>query len=845
MKQTMKSPNNISPGDGDLIPNNEPGWREVLQHLKLNAAASRSSQDLIDPEVITCTGLLARNGYELRNAGDPGFIEQGAQAIANCHPTQAHGLVLPQTVSAAFKSAPGDMVRAYHECQKQAAKHESISALTARTVGVPVTPKPATAQTDEPISAARCPPGISENGSAALSYDELIAAHSGGRPHVKTKTIQNEISSLRRLITCLGQNGADDCRWMADQREFEKGVAACKLDSDGTFRSALNQLRRSACERVALANPVNTLWESYQRAYYKYVNTGGSAQLMSKNEFILHCFNATGISRHRLNAQKILVHGPTFERIKQLEQSLGADGELTQWLINMSDNNMKIFQTKYGKRVGEATEFRYALLRRDWPPGLAREWDDLFLFRTEPLRASIKWDLHLEEIPKKKTYLWRVRKHENSCPSADKQLRELECFFGWCLLPRETLVNGEKNLWRSGPDETIRKENLSLALIANTDLLDGYIKFRKAHTVTEAEATSGELGSFNRSCKTFIELASSLLNPLVGFIYLRKEFYFRPSETSPAATNLASRVGYRFYKAELRKVVEVTDPDERWYYFCKKIRDYMERTQDQEFDPLLKTRGGDPIAGILSLDDPMQAIVELLQRLEEAEPVVDHWRHFHRRKRLFFLLIANCPLRILQYALMTGNHLVKMKPIGGRPSFYQIRFTKEEFKNERYIPEWDYLFDLSEDLTSFIDSYLQNDWPAINGRPFTAEDRVFCGHLLGEIPQNRKTLTERIITQLMKICRETTARHLGAKYSTPGFYPHAFRHIEATSIIKVTGSYEEAALLLWDAVATVRRAYAHIKRVDQLGKVSRNHYARMSRGLEKARGLYLLQSKQA
>jgi hypothetical protein len=809
--------------------------------MEHTAAARGTPQDTIKSGLSACINVIASNGYDLKETVEPAFVSRLARAIAGNGLTQDPDLVLSPT-DATLKNVLGDMLHAYDECCKQDAEYESMRASTTGTPEIPATLQRTTTPAEQSISQRDCLGSI--NGSATFNYDALMAAHLRGRPNIEKKTTQNEISALRTLIARLGQRGTDDFRWMADQKEFDARIAACNLKSDRTCRSALNQVRRTACSLVVLANPANTLWESYLRAYHKHVDTGGKAELMSKVAFILHCFNATGISRRRLNAKKILVHAETFERVKKLEDSLGADGELTRWLINMSDNNMKVFQTEYGKRVGEAVKFRYALTWENWPEALKREWNELFLLRTEPLKASRKWGLHLEKVPKRTLWTWRVRRHDRSCPSANKQRQEMECFFGWCLLPKVLLSDGEKNFWRSGPDETISKEDLSLGLVTNQDLFDGYMAFRKAHTFTEAEIIAGEIGRFNRSCKTFIELTSSLLNPLTGFIYLRKDLYFNPDEETPSATNLAPLVGHTFYKAELRKEVKVTDPDERWYCFCRETRDYMEQTREQEFDPALKTRSGDPIARILALDDPMVAVAELLQKIDEAEPVVDYWRHFHRRKKLFFMMISVCPLRILQFALMTGHHLVKMQPADGAAAFYQIHFTNEEFKNERFIPERDYWFDLPEDFTSFIDSYLRDDWPAINGRSFTADDRVFSGRpyerTTKDEAQKRKVVIERIKLQLSDICRETTARHLGAKYKTPGFYPHAFRHIEATSVIKVTGSYEEAALLLWDAVETVRRAYAHVKRVEQLTKVSRNHYTRMSHALAKARELYLI-----
>ena len=674
--------------------------------------------------------------------------------------------------------------------------------------------------------------------SLHLPYDAVILSHQKGRPNIAQKTVHNEISALRWFMGRVGDTGSSDCAWMGDSVAFEGRLKLAKVE-DSKIRSALSQFRSTVCSVIELRSPTNNLWESYLRAHQRHVRAGGKLVLMGKKSFILRCFNATGIDRKRLYARKILVHGATFERIRELEHSLAADGELTCWLINMSDNNAEKFQTEYSKRVSGAVTFNYAFAFEEWPEDAKREWSELFLLRTEPLKASRKWHLELEHRKRKKLFTWRIRKNDGACPSADNRRQELEWFYGWCLLPPVLLPDGTKNYWRSGPDRTINKKELTLALMTDQELFDGYLDFRKAHTLTEQQVIAGERGRFNRSCNNFVEFTSSLLNPASGFIYLRKDLFFRPDDATTAPNNLASHVGYEFFNEELAKKVKVTDPDERWLYFCKGLRSYMELIKANEFDPSLVTRERDPIANILALDDPMQAIVELRQKLDDSEPVIEYWRHFHHRKKLFFLLMSVCPLRVLQYAFMSGKHLTKMEASSGRRAVYRIHFQKDEFKNERFIREKDYELNLPEDFTAFIDSYLAYDWPALNGRLFTKDERVFSAGLTSNVvnssaPTN-KQLNKWITHQLQKLCVETTARHLGEKYKTPGFGPHSMRHIKATSIIKLTGSYEEAALHLWDAIETVKRAYAHVTRVEQLAQASRDDYERQKAAVTKLR----------
>jgi hypothetical protein len=804
-------------------------WRVALARMELNAVITGIPQREVESRSDACIDLLANNGYAVSRNIDPEFLSRLSLAASATGFVKVPGLILLDTSLAAQAAIKGLLQGCAESLQPQRTPNEST--VGARPTPVPETPGPAEA-TSKPGEGQQTELGKGATAAPSLTipYAVLIAEHQKRRREVEKKTVQNEVSALRRFLGQVGESETGDCRWMADQAQFEKRLDEAHVE-DRAFRSALNKVRVTVYSLVDQANPANTLWESYLRAYYKHVNLGGSTELMSKNEFILFCFNATGISRKRLNAQTILVHGPTFQRVSDLEKSLGAEGELTRWLINMSDNNAETFKTAYGKRVSEAVHFNYAFPFEEWPDELKKEWSALFLFRTSPLKASRKWGLHLENVKKKKLFTWRIRKSDGACPSADNRRQELEWFFGWCQRPTELLPDGTKNVWRSGPDRKITPEQLSLALVLDQDLFDGYLEFRKAHTLNERESVAGEIGEFNRSCNNFIEFTSSLVNPYTGFIYLRKDLYFQPGNKNCSPRNLAAQVGFEFFNSEIGKAVHIDDPDERWLYFCKGVRSYMELTKANEFDPSTVTRGREPIASILALDRPMDPVFELLAKLEAAEPAIAFWKHFHHKKLLFFKLLSVCPLRVFQFALMTGTHLRKAAASSGRGSFYRIHFDKNEFKNERFIREQDYQFEVPEDFTTFIDHYLSVDWPAINGRPFTPDDRVFSGRTTSKMKNGvlptRKQVIERITRQLMKLCRVTTARHLGMKYRTPGFGPHAMRHIKATDVIKRTGSYEKAALLLWDSIITVMKAYSHVKRVEQLAQTSREDYAHM------------------
>lgn len=792
-------------------------WRDVLQTMELTAAYCGVDPVLSQKQMDFCIGVLADNGRSVSSTIETRFAMLLSEAIADSTIRSVKGLIL-RSFTPEARSAIVELLKAFLAHTGR----QPSSAPAASNDGTRV-PKS--------VSNTSCDAQMPNQGAAGSvgppTYDSLIGAHERGLRSVADKTIKNEISVLRRLMLMLKEDGGSSYLWMVELKSFQSRLSTIG-PLNASDRSAINKVRATAISLAAAANPTQNLWESYVCAHHRYVSIGGKADLMSKNEFIKFCFNATGMSRKRLNASKILVHGGTFERIRELEHSLAADGDLTRWLINMSDNNTAKFRTAFGKRLSKALEFRYALLPEKWPKQLKEEWNGVYLLRTEPLKASRQWGLHLEKLDKRELYTWKIRRTDGSCASAVKQSRELECFFGWCLLPITLLPDGAKNVWRSGPDKHITIDQLSLALLADQDLFDGYLAFRKAHTLSEEDAITGMVGKFNRFCKTFIEFASSLFNPHTGFVALRKDLYYTPMSATASARNLAPKVGTTFYDYERDREITVKDESDRWVHFCKAIRSYMEITRQAEFDDTYVTRDMGPIANILKLPDPIVAIVDLLDELKKAEPVIEHWMHHHRRKRLFFMLESVCPLRVFQFALMTGTHLSRKAATPDRGAWYQIHFNKDEFKNERFIAEQDYYFDLPDDFTSFIDDFLNQSWPYLNKRPFTAKDRIFGTAAIGHNAVNyTKVQNANLCDQLKKICKKTTARFLGTKYQTPGFFPHAFRHIKATSVIKTTGSFDDAALFLWDSVITVKKAYAHIKRSEQLARAAANDYQRM------------------
>lgn len=664
-----------------------------------------------------------------------------------------------------------------------------------------------------------------------LSFSELFGLHEKRRlEEVEPKTIANEISDTRKLLRLRGLDVGSDSEWLASFEEFQSAIDAAKKDISSeqarrTFSSNINQLRKTVRLQLENRSPVNNLWDAYLAAFQNAINRGNPQQLMTKNEFIMRCFSATGISRRRLNAESIMVQQVTWDRIQALETELGAPGELTKFLINISPPKVQQYKTEFSKRLSAALAFEYRHPHDEWSPSLKDEWSQLEFFKTRPADAKIKW--RLDGFDPKNAYRWRVRSKDKSNRSAMKQQYELELFFGWCLKPMVFLSDGKLNLWRSGAG--LREDELSLSLVCNLDLVMSYIGFRRAHTITEAESIKGDLGNFNHACTLFCQMAGSLLNVESGFIFFRPDLYFRPQipeeNLAGKPQNIADMVSDKFYNPLTRKREVVADADERWFRFCNETRSAITAAQKDAVPSgeTVKTRDpNDPIRHILDLPHPRAALIELCYELEKHEPIMPYWKWFHLRIRVFFELICRCPLRVSMFGLMTGQNLKKLNmpdPSGFGQNHYQIQFAKADFKNERFLNE-DFKFDLPASLNKLIDTFLLRGWSALHGRPFEENSRVFQTRSEDDADTDLADITDNIVAQLNKTCKRMTARYLGEKYKSPGFYAHAIRHIIATDVIKSTGNFHEAALLLWDSLDTVRKEYAHILKTEELAKTS-------------------------
>jgi len=645
---------------------------------------------------------------------------------------------------------------------------------------------------------------------------------------ITKKTIGNVIYRFRSILQDLDASHSEDCKWLLTGRSclpvIWKLTKGLNKRAAYDIKSAVLQMQKAFILRKAdlKADAQRNIFEAYLVANYRYNQTHEiQKKQMGVVEFVKAAFNATGMPRKRLHAPIIGVASKTWFRIKDLEQSLAAPGALTKFLYRKGDDSVQ-YRTEYGDKASQLKQGKnhYAFKFQNWPEPLKEEWKAFFLLKTQPEKASLLWN-KLFKTDDMQT--WRLTS-DKGCPSGTTILRGLETFFGWCKLGKIIDEHGQIDHRRSGPG--LIDTELSLALFAIPTIMDDYLDFRRLRG-TQDKTRKGE-GDWNHSCSLTIELATTLLSPRTGLIAIRDDWYFQPNQP-PSARNIAHTVGTEFLDDFTNEVLEVTSPRKRWLLHCKNRRDRLDGLRDRLDKTKVQTRKTDgSVQEILKLRNPSQVLPELRQALARV-PISPSLEVHQFRDRILIEIITRIPLRITHFGFMRPRHLVKMPDRKG--DYYQVNFEKGEFKNTRFLRQTGFEANLPAGLTPLIDRYLNELWPKGHGRPIGPNDRIMLAEPLSERAIERQMELNEAVTGnkdqeaaitilTTKTCqqkiRDITKRLLSEKYHTPGFGPHAFRHIIATTIIRIYGNYNKAAALLWDAVATVLRNYSHVSKNEEL-----------------------------
>jgi hypothetical protein len=447
-----------------------------------------------------------------------------------------------------------------------------------------------------------------------------------------------------------------------------------------------------------------------------------------------------------------------------------------------------------------------------------------------------KWNDHVEEQFKKLTALMastvKSEKYDRGAvwtssdgadvPHADVVQSLLRSFFGFCCLPKadpdpyriEQVDEDERAVaYNSGMG--MKQEQTSLALLAVKGLAVTYLEFQRVRAG----------GVYTTGAVTYIAMVTSLLRPGKGFLYQHPE-----------------------YAEDLTGIIE--DDGLTWHERCTSTRarllDFLksiEETDSIEYgrDPM------EPIQPILDHDRPLTIIFLMLAAIKKDMPppnahLIKRAQHF--RNYLLLLMLTAVPLRIRMYSIMRiGKHLVKEAN-----GSWWLKFSPKDFKNRNAKRRkrgshrnssrkrnrgGAYKVQLPPEVWPDIEEYIGKHRPhligaSLNNYLFLPGTEYHPKKTSSDKPKNRNTKGRLTTGSLGDIVRTMTYFYVPVEGS-PGFGPHAFRHIVATDIIKKDPSvgFFLAAVALNDEIETVEEEYIHLKTSEYFKPVSEHFALRM------------------
>ncbi len=493
------------------------------------------------------------------------------------------------------------------------------------------------------------------------------------------------------------------------------------------------------------------------------------------------------IVRARLGAGRLPIalfparlHGPKYARLrariaKYLPDDIRFRGfDEAQRIVSDASERCER-EEEHGSAHGNLIRARYAL--KDWPAKAAAEFERLRLFK-QPIIAD-------EDTINLKPW---------SDYTVSFRRGQVGGYYGFRL-------SDEAGDWRVGPDE------LSLALFADARSVQAYIEYKSAR-VAKAH------GMDNKS----VTGADADLMGL-GAQFFRKDGFVRRDKAMRAALGYGAK------------------PNAAWIAYCeKKVADYKERARKLRANATRTRDPHAPVKAILRLDEPLSAIKLLVDGLD----------HDYRKTRtgsktaaellqdqIYVQMQAQAPFRpgttvTLEYRADNTGHL-RRDALG-----WFLMVPKELFKNgDGQALEHDFYRRLVDQWRFYarLDQFLANERFVLLQRLASPYLFVYAVEQLPKIlaaARRPRLIYAPLKAALAGRVRAFTARHLGGNKKEgsgiegiKSFSPSGFRHIVATSVVKRSGSFKEAADVIADSEPVTRLHYAQYRPSDRAERLGR------------------------
>lgn len=419
---------------------------------------------------------------------------------------------------------------------------------------------------------------------------------------------------------------------------------------------------------------------------------------------------------------------------------------------------------EYRRRLSDATKDVYRLklisntLTQEWKNFVEHKTEKLPELRRHSRGVWVTTDLITEGQTERNWYCFIKGKY---VPTASIVWGYVTSFLGWLTRSRE-----------KGGAGIASEEVQTLAWFSNKRMVHRYMKWMIARA--DDKVHGGVLD--------FAKLVAALNHPEHGYLTQMPEFQLMLAEhDGPASWREACREAYT-WAAEMKK-------------------NLREAGLEHSREPMA------PIKSVLELDDPLEAVSDMVARMKSCRPVtggIDEaiWA----RDLLLIKLMASNPLRAKNMKLLTytadntGN--LYRRPDG----CWYIRIDKRAFKNAKGAAKnRDYDMPVNRVVAVDIERYLNVYRPMLPD----AEKVTFV--FLSSMEEKSegyvgtwKNLNRRIFF--------ITRRYL---WDCPGIGAHGFRYIIGTATLKkAPGAWDAAAAVLHDEVETVKAHYAHLRSSD-------------------------------
>jgi integrase len=421
----------------------------------------------------------------------------------------------------------------------------------------------------------------------------------------------------------------------------------------------------------------------------------------------------------------------------------------------------------YRTNLAEMTK-HHVLFRPSIDSPLRAQWRDFVRYKTDlapNLERSANGVWRIAQVPFTPALpsLWFRFIDGQEVPSAPMAWHRTAAYLGFLALPVDQGGCGIP------PDELE-----TMAWLAVPDHLDAFIRHRIARC----------RGVANNYILEFSALIANLTAERTG--WLRQQ------------PHLQSTLPARFHRLN-------------WDTMCEQALRAITAIRRALRHNIAQTRNPfDPLADIIALPKPLEALVDMVQRMRAARPTYNGncteavWG---RDIALIKLLISN-PLRRKNMAQLTWRADQTGQLYQRADGSWWIRIPRRMFKNARSsATKNDYDMPVQQAVWSDLERYLFVYRPRLLR---CATDYVFVPRLRSK---DRPDLQARPWADISGRVEDLTREYL---WRCPGVGMHAFRHLVATALIKASGhsDFKTAALVLHDKLETVEAHYAHLRSSD-------------------------------